>query len=106
MDTFLADLKYSVRMLIKRPGFSAVAVLTLALAIGANTTIFTLINAVFLHALPVADAPTLVDMWTVDAKNTFANFRRIQTSWDNMGFDWCMSATGIAAKRSSEKQWR
>jgi predicted permease len=83
MDTFLADLKYSVRMLIKRPGFSAVAVLTLALAIGANTTIFTLINAVFLHALPVADAPTLVDMWTVDAKNTFANFRRIQTSWDN-----------------------
>jgi predicted permease len=53
MDNLLKDLRYGIRGLWKRPGFSAVAIITLALGIGANTAIFTLVNAVMLKSLPV-----------------------------------------------------
>ena len=55
METFLQDLKYAVRMLVKKPGFTLVAVLSLTLGIGANTTIFTLAKAVFLQTVAAKD---------------------------------------------------
>jgi predicted permease len=68
LEVFMQDVRYGLRMLRKNPGFTAVAVLSLALGIGANTTIFTVVNAILLNALPVRELPRLVEMDTVDSK--------------------------------------
>ncbi len=70
MSTLLQDLKYGARLLAKSPAFTAVAALSLALGIGANTTIFTLVNAVLLNPLPVEDPAQLVSVFTTDERNT------------------------------------
>ncbi len=64
MGNILQDVRYGLRMLVKSPGFTAVAVLSLALGIGANTTIFTLVKAIFLHAIPVADPGRVVVLYS------------------------------------------
>ncbi len=55
LDRLMQDLRYGLRALVKNPGFSAVAIVTLALGIGANTAIFTLVHGILLRSLPVAD---------------------------------------------------
>src|SRR5215467_15600872 len=84
MENILKDIRYGIRLLFKSPGFSAVAVLSLALAIGANTTIFTLINAVFLNPLPVEDLPHLVNVSGLDQNNNVPNQNLTPISWLNL----------------------
>lgn len=64
------DVRYALRSMIKAPGFTAVAVLTLGLGIGANTAIFTVINAVFLRAIPVRNPERLMSIFTSDQRNS------------------------------------
>ncbi len=63
MQTTLQDLKFAVRSLLRAPGFAAVTILTLALGIGANTAVFTIVNALVLRPLPYPDADRLVMLW-------------------------------------------
>src|SRR6266540_6411703 len=64
LETLMQDLRFGVRMLYKNPGFTAVAVLTLTLGIGANTAIFTVINTLLLRSLPVKNPKELVQVVT------------------------------------------
>jgi putative ABC transport system permease protein len=83
-EEMFQDLRYGVRMLVKNPGFTLVAVFTLALGIGANTAIFSLVKAVLLRSLPYHDSDRLAMLWTDDPKH---DIHEEGTSYPNY-LDW------------------
>ena len=85
MTNIAQDIRYALRNLRKSPAFAAIAVITLALGIGANTAIFTVVNAVFFHPIPVKDPARLMELFTLDQRKIFgaANNNFLPSSFPN-----------------------
>ena len=107
MDSFVSDIRYAVRNLIKRPGFTAIAILTLAIGIGANTTIFSAVNALLLKPLPFPELDRVIAIWDEDPARgythnevAFANYvdwRDQSQSFEKLALFrwWSANVTGI-----------
>ena len=101
MKNLIQDLKFGFRMLLRKPGFSIIAILTLALGIGANTTIFSFVNAVMLRPLPFDEPDRLVRLWESNPRRNvepqlvappnLAEWRTRTQSFEHIGY-W--SGTG------------
>jgi predicted permease len=99
MQTLLQDIRYGIRLIAKSPGFAAIAILTLALGIGANTAIFSVVNGVLLNPLPYAQPDRLVAVY---AKNR--HFDHSSISYPNF-MDWVRdqhSFSALAAYRGDD----
>jgi predicted permease len=98
VGSFFQDLRYGIRLLAKSPGFSLIAILTLALGIGANTAIFSVVNGILLNPLPFHDPEQLVSMF-----QEIRNFKNASISYPNFT-DWRRmntTFTSMAAYRST-----
>jgi predicted permease len=91
MRTFLADLRYGFRALVRVPSFTIAVVAVLALGIGANTAIFSIVNAVLLRPLPYEEPNRLVRLFHVPPQSTFPGMRTFSVSPANF-YDWKRAA--------------
>src|SRR5262245_8919220 len=95
LDELRQDLRYGARMLLKQPGFTLIAALTLALGIGANTAIFSVVNAALLRGLPYREPEQLVHLWE---RTPQQNFPQREASYPDL-LDWRQNQvfSGMAA---------
>lgn len=91
MDTLLQDIRYGIRMVAKSPGFAAIAILTLALGIGANTALFSVVNGVLLSPLPYRQPDRLVAIYEKSPE-----FSRRSISYPNF-LDWVRSQRSFSS---------
>ena len=101
MATFTRDLRYAVRMLRKSPGYTSVAILTLAISIGANTAIFSFVDGVLLKPLPYRDADRIVRVLEKPPqgeRNGISTLNFLDWQRDNTVFDHLSAQTGAAPR--------
>jgi len=80
METLIQDLRFALRMLVKNPGYTAVAVISLALGIGVNTTFFSVVDGLFLRSLPVKDASQVVTITALPhGISSYADYQDIRS---------------------------
>src|SRR5439155_4412062 len=91
VHTLAADLRYSMRSLFRAPGFAVAVIAVLGLGIGANTAIFSIVNAVLLRPLPFEEPDRLVRLFHVPPQSTFPGMRRFSVSPANF-YDWKAAA--------------
>ena len=103
MENLLKDLRYAFRSLVKRPGFTIVAMLTLALGIGINTTVFSLANSVFLRQLPVASPQNLVWIFS-DRENPSSYPEYLEYEQQTELFDGVMAYEWVGLNLGSNGQ--
>src|SRR5262245_48402664 len=99
------DLRYGARMLLKKPGFTLIAVITLALGIGSNTAIFSVIDALMLRRLPVQNPSQLVMVWARDDSPgrsdstfnhpTFVKFRELSQVFSGVTASWQIERSNL-----------
>src|SRR5262249_36689583 len=111
MENVLLDFRYAVRQLIKSPGFTAIAVLSLALGIGANAAIFSVFNGLFLKTLPGERPEELVSIYTSDfsssdySATSFLDFKDLRDRNETLSGMFCYTplpallTTGNASER-------
>src|SRR6185312_16251181 len=104
MDPLLKDIRFGIRSLLKRPGFTAIAVLTLALGIGANTAIFSVVNATLMRQLPVADPDRLVFVFNGPPGSVFSYPDYAALRDQNNVLDGLIAWGGINASLNSNDQ--
>ena len=85
LESLRHDLRFAVRALFRKPMFSTIAVVTLALGIGGTTAIFSVVDGVLIRALPYRDASSLVSVWR--AWPSWRNQGQLDAIWDHIQFD-------------------
>src|SRR3954462_13528403 len=90
------ELRYSFRALLKRPAFSIITIFVLALGIGANTAIFSVVNAVLLRPLPFDEPDRLVQIWHVPPAKSFPGTKKFSVSPANF-LDWKQQSSSFEA---------
>src|SRR6267154_4309094 len=83
MTPLIQNMKFGIRLLRKSPGFACVAIFVMALGIGANTAIFSVVYAVLLEQLPYPDPDRLVQVWHVPPQTSFPGMTRFSVSHAN-----------------------
>ncbi len=104
METLFNDIRYAIRGLLKRPGFTAIAVITLALGIGANSTIFSVVNATLMRPLPVSHPENLVFVFNGQPGSVFSYPDYSELRDQNKVFDGLIAWGGITASLNSNDQ--
>ncbi|PYR73446.1 MAG: ABC transporter permease, partial [Acidobacteria bacterium] len=112
MSTILQDLKFAARLLRRSPGFAAVAIAALALGIGANTAIFSVVNTLLLRPLPYRDPGRLVMVWEVSSRTgkdnvgspgNYLHWRELASSFEEMGIVGMTFRTTLSGQGDPEE---